>query len=128
MSLWAGGHPLPRVMQEWKYSARLECRLEPSGSISVVQIGGKHQQDITAEMSSRMSTPASLFAGYNKREMGIWALLLDREWAQERLVSAGLLDGLDGHEEELRKFGKTTGRLLTAFKQASGEKRVEYQR
>lgn len=40
----------------------------------------------------------------------------------------GLLDGVEGGEEEVRQFGERTRRLLTAFKQVSDEKRIDYQR
>jgi hypothetical protein len=60
--------------------------------------------------------------------MGILARLLDREWAERRLVLTGLLDGVEGSEEEVRQSRERTGRLLTAFKQISDEKHIDYQK
>jgi len=121
------------VIEEQNYRAKFECRLDSCGSISVTQIGGKTGQDIADEIvrerarwdRERWGGP---FAGYNEQEMGILSRLLDREWAEKRLVLTGLLDGIEAGEEEVRQFGERTGRLLSAFKLVSDEKRIEYQR
>jgi hypothetical protein len=133
MAPWGGDYPASCVIEEQNYHARFECRLGPCGSISVTQIGGKTSQDIADEIvgqrarwdRERWGGP---FTGYNEQEMGILARLLDREWAEKRLVLTGLLDGVEGGEDEVRQFGERTGRLLTAFEQVSDEKRLDYQR